>query len=165
MTYHPTREAVSVGAVADLAPHIPAPVAGEAARLEFSSVAGYTGTVVWKAGPEYAGALSESVFQTETAYRAEVTVYAVPGYVLREQDTKFVYSGGGELNGAGEWKWSAYEDGQPDGHSVTGLRIDFPETAGVMAVPVTDLDLTFKVPAPYRGGTPALYVSAPQYAG
>ena len=59
--YRPTERPVPVGAVADLAPHIPAPVAGATAALAFIG-AGYTGTAAWKAGPDFAGAPEGSLF-------------------------------------------------------------------------------------------------------
>jgi hypothetical protein len=142
-----------VEATVDLARHIPAPAAGSTAATAFAG-AGYTGTVEWKAGPDFEAAPQNGLFLPGTAYRAEATVYAMPGYALRE--TAFIYSGGGALNGAGEWKRSE------DGHSVEGLRIDFP---AVPLLAATDLDLTTRVLAPAAGEPPVIYFAAPQYTG
>jgi hypothetical protein len=41
--------------------------------------------------------------------------------------------------------------------------ITFPPTSGVAAITVSDRDLTYKLPAPMRGGTPVSSIYSPQY--
>ena len=45
------------------------------------------------------------------------------------------------------------------------VTIVFPATTAMKTVPVTDVDLTGKVPVPIEGGTPGQYLSTPQYTG
>ena len=105
----------------------------------------YIGVVGWD--PEVSG-----FFAGGETYTAEATLYPLSGYTFGDPVGDFTYSG---LN-------PVTTDTK---NGTVTVRIAFPATVSVAAVPVTDLDLTAKVPAPVRGGTPVTYFAAPQYTG
>ncbi|MDR1250956.1 MAG: hypothetical protein LBK62_02200, partial [Treponema sp.] len=126
---------------------VAAPVRGGTPAGYFST-SQYTGTVAWTvtSGGQALGGL----FEAGTAYTATVTLTAVSGFTFAGVGANaFTHSGGTAANAAN-----------------TGLvTISFPATTSVAAIPVSDLDLTYKVPAPVKDGTPAVYISDPQYTG
>jgi hypothetical protein len=144
--------AVPAGEALDLAPHLLAPAAGESPTRYFGA-AGYTGTVVWKLGPDFAGEMPGNLFQAERLYRAEVVLYAAPGHTLA--GVSVVHSGeGAAMNGAGEWENA--------GSSLTGVKVSFPETGKLV---ISGLDLAVYIPAPVANGQPALSFAGSQYLG
>jgi hypothetical protein len=152
VTYPAAGEGREVSAAnLDLALYLPAPGAGETAVRSFAA-AGYTGTVAWKTGPGFGGDMAGNLFQPGTAYRADVTLYAAPGFTL--EGAAFTHSKGIMSN----------EEQGTGGNGEKMVSIVFPATA---VVPVDDLelDLSKYLPAPVRGGTPVLDFYAPQYTG
>jgi hypothetical protein len=147
----PGTNGVAAAAVDDpeLTRKIPAPVWGGTPVTYFSSPQ-YTGWVDWFADGT---AAPHSVFQADTAYTAEVTLTAASGRTL---------SGTGAFTHDGAKSAPAVAD---NGNGTATITIIFPATTGVTAAAVNDLNLTDKVPAPVRGGTPVRYFSAPQYTG
>jgi hypothetical protein len=147
--------AVSVPAVdPDLTYKIPAPGMGGMPVTYFAAPQ-YTGTVTWSlASSLTSGTPHSGPFAAHTAYTATVTLTAVSGGTLA--GGIFIHSGG-TLNGSNEWINT--------GSTITGIRIAFPATTNVPPVPVTDLDLASKVPAPVAGGTPVTYFVTAQYTG
>jgi hypothetical protein len=154
VSFGPATDAIPVTDSIDLGLHIPAPGTGETAVRSFAG-AGYTGTVEWKVlaseGDTVGTAMPGNLFQPGKTYRADVTLYAAPGYTLK--DTSVTCTGAGTLNAS---------DADNKGSSLTGLKVSFLATEKAM---VNDLDLTYKVPKPVSGGSPVLYFSAPQYTG
>ncbi|MDR1107407.1 MAG: hypothetical protein LBL19_00035 [Spirochaetaceae bacterium] len=45
------------------------------------------------------------------------------------------------------------------------LAVVYKITEAPLSIPEGEVDLTYKVPSPVRGGTPAAYFSAPRYTG
>jgi hypothetical protein len=152
VTYYPTKASQTVSEV-DLAPYIPVPVAGETAARDFVAER-YRGTVVWKllySEADLVGTtMPGNLFQPEALYRADVALYALPGFTLA--GASFAHSGG-TLQAAGSLSM--------DGSSRTGLKIAFPKTGKLV---ISDLDLTLKVPRPVNRGIPVTTVSESQYA-
>jgi sugar lactone lactonase YvrE len=92
------------------------------------------------------------VFQAITAYTAKATLTAASGYTFKDVGANaFTHAGASAISNT-------------TGAAVI-VTISFDATGGEPTVPVSDLDLTAKVPAPVTGGTPAAYFSAPQYTG
>jgi hypothetical protein len=105
----------------------------------------YTGSVVWKletGEAEFTG-MPGNLFQPEEIYRAEVSLYAAPGYVFGEGLTPVYHEGKGTMLSTGEWN--------NKGSSITGIRIGFVATDPIT---VTDLDLTPYISKPVKGRTP-----------
>jgi hypothetical protein len=151
VTYKKTTEPIPVGETdLNLSPHIPAPVGGAGPVASFFA-GSYSGTAVW----ETDGSAVTGVFRAGTVYTARVTLYAAPGYTLAGRI--FTYNGGGTLNDPAEWN--------NNGSTITGISIAFPAASDAPAVPVNDLDITTKLPAPVTGGTAVTYFAAPQYTG
>jgi hypothetical protein len=132
----------------DLTYKLPAPVRSGTPVVYFSSLQ-YTGQVDWLAGGVSA---PHSVFQSNMAYTAQVTLTAAPGYTLGNPAAAFTHSGASAITTT------------TTGTAVI-VNILFPATTSVAALTVSDLNLTSKIPAPVWGGTPAVYFSAPQYTG
>jgi hypothetical protein len=132
----------------NLTDKVPRPVMGGTPSGWFSAPE-YTGTAVWTA--TNGGAAVGGLFAANTAYTATVTLTAVSGYTFSGVGANaFTHSGAsGVTNEAGKGT----------------VTITFPATGIVPAVPVTDLNLTEKVPRPVMGGTPSGWFSAPQYTG
>jgi hypothetical protein len=135
----------------DLTAHIPVPVMGGSPVTSFYAGT-FGGMVVWEA-PNRAAVTG--LFQAGTVYTAKAALYPAPGYTL--VGSSFTYTGGGELNPSDGWSNT--------GSALTGMTVTFPATTTVAAAAVNDLDLTYKLPVPVRGGTPVTYFSAPQYTG
>jgi hypothetical protein len=160
VTYKPTGEAQEVTDL-DLAGHIPAPATDATAKWSILGKENqYTGTVEWELAsasgdpdddPAAWEKMPAAVFQPGAAYRAVLTLYAGPGYTLKGAD--FTYTGKGiEVDNPGTDAANILE----------GLTITFPATA---KTPVTDMNLTSKVPQPVTGVTPEKRFEALQYTG
>jgi hypothetical protein len=134
----------------DLIYKVPVPVRGGTPAAYISSPQ-YTGTVDWLVGGTDA---PHSVFQSNMAYTAKVTLTAAAGYSFGNPVVN--------MNHAGAASGVASAD---NGNGTITVTVPFPATTAVAAVTVSDLDLTYRVPAPVNGGTPVAYVSAPQYTG
>jgi hypothetical protein len=126
----------------DLTPYVSAPVRGGTPAAFFFAPQ-YWGRVEWKAG----GAAHSGLFAGGTAYTATVTLTAASGCTFTGAGP-FTHTGASSINTTGNM-----------------AAIVFPETTGVTAAPVDDLNLTPYVPAPVRGGNPAAFFFAPQYWG
>jgi hypothetical protein len=154
VTYKKTAEPIALNPEGlDLALRIPAPVVGASPVTTFYA-GDYGGAVTWKTagGDDLLG-----TFRTGTAYTAKVTLYAAAGYTLGGGPA-FTYSGsGGSLNSPDEW--------DNNNSTITGMIIDFPAASPATNGPVTDMNLTDKIPAPVKGGAPVTYFAAPQYTG
>jgi hypothetical protein len=141
----------------DLSNHISAPVTGATAmRSVLGKENQYTGSVYWEVqtlgdDPAQWENMTGVMFEPEQTYRAVVTLYAGPGYTLK--GAEFTHTGEGS---------ECRNPGTSVGHVLDGLIIIFPATKNA---PVTDMNLTDKVPQPVTGGTPITYFSAPQYTG
>jgi hypothetical protein len=112
----------------------------------------YAGTIVWweKTG---SGTVQHSgVFQAGTEYRAEVTLYAMTGWTFE----------GVPANSFGHGQAATITHPAGSG-STLQVSVTFPATAGMPAV--TDLALTYNVPAPVKDGTPVWSFAGPQYVG
>jgi hypothetical protein len=145
--YAETKEAKPIDAV-NPALKIPAPAAGQT-PVWFFAGEGYTGTVEWMIGG-FSIPMPGNQFGPETDYNAVVTLYAMPGFVFKEEELptgEILVNGGTRING---------------GVSITGIMLDFPKTGRTV---VTSLDLTMYIPAPVTGGTPVKTLSVPQYTG
>jgi hypothetical protein len=140
----PATTSVAAAAVSDLnlTGKVAAPVWGGTAATYFSAPQ-YTGNVVWTAG----GQPLSGLFAANTAYTAAVTLSAASGYTLAGAGT-FAHTGASAVTMAGDT-----------------VTLSFPATGSLAAAVVSDLNLTGKVAAPMRDGTPATYFSAPQYTG
>jgi hypothetical protein len=129
---------------------ISAPVRGGTPVTYFSVPLQYTAEVAWtvSSGGQALGGL----FEGGTAYTATVTLAAASGYTFNGIPANaFTHFGA---------------SGTPVNAANTGVvTITFPPTTTVAAVVVNDRDLTYKLPAPMRGGTPVSSVSSPQYTG
>jgi hypothetical protein len=136
----------------DLSLRRPAPVGGVSPVTSFYS-GDYGGIVTWKTGD---GTPLEGTFLSGSAYIAEVTLYAAAGYTLGS-GLVFTYEGSGTLNPSFQWT--------NNNSTITGMKISFPMASSPPDVPVTDMNLAAKVPAPVMGGVPVTYFSAPQYTG
>ncbi|MDR1637084.1 MAG: hypothetical protein LBR93_07080, partial [Treponema sp.] len=139
-------------AVTDLALtyNVPAPVYGGTPVTSFAGPQ-YTGAVAWTetgTGTPHGG----GIFAANTAYTAHVTMVAASGWTF---------------TGVGENTFSHGAPGAIVSNTAdTGLvTIVFPATTDVIAEVVTDLALTYNVPAPVYGGTPVTSFSGPQYMG
>jgi hypothetical protein len=132
----------------DLTSRIPAPVGGASPITSFYA-GSYGGTIVWETRGSTVG-----VFQTGTAYTANVTLYAAPGCTLI--GSVFTHTKGTVSIPSG-WVNT--------GSTITGMRIDFPATADTGGIPPDDRDLTYKVPKPVSEGTAVTYFYTPQYTG
>ncbi|MDR1596453.1 MAG: hypothetical protein LBR99_01990, partial [Treponema sp.] len=142
VTYNPT-EAPQFVVGENLAQRIPAPVIGGTPVRSLSGAA-YSGTVEWRVLPADS-AMTAGLFQSDTQYKAVVSLYPAPGYVFSpEQSGGFSYSGSGVS--------SITTHGTPVNGTMTGN------------IPVSDLDLTLKVPRPVNGGVPVTTVFGPQYS-
>ena len=111
------------------------------------------------AGPQYAGFVTwnpaQGVFTAGTVYTATVRLTAATGYTFNGVGANafsHIYAPGGVTG-----------NGNADGTYT--VRIVFPVTGGAAVVPVTDLFLTYNVPAPVTGGTPPTSFAGAQYAG
>jgi hypothetical protein len=151
VTYRKTVDPQNIGDEdLDLTSRIPAPVGGARPVTSFY-IGSYGGTIAWETA---SAAAAGEVFQAGTVYRANVTLYAAPGYTLVGR--LFTYSGG-TLNASNEW--------DNKGSTITGMRIVFPPASGASAIPQSDMDLTYKIPRPVTGGTAVRYFPTPQYTG
>ena len=130
--------------------NVASPVTGATPVSSFAG-AQYAGTVVWweEALPDpvrHSGA-----FQAGTVYRAEVTLYAMTGWTFTGVEENAFAHGRGAVT-------------HPEGSgSVLEASVSFAATAAMPAV--TDLALTYNVPAPEAGATPVTSFAGPQYAG
>jgi hypothetical protein len=152
VVYKPTGSPTEVPAL-DLTHHIPAPVTG--AAPVWSVLGGgnqYTGIVQWEVS-DGAGwtDMPSSVFQPGMTYRAVVALNPWPTYVFAEDAV---------VSHDGRDQAEPFEPEIEPG--IINVTISFPATS---LKPVTDMDLTPYVPAPFKGGTPVTYFSAPQYTG
>jgi sugar lactone lactonase YvrE len=130
----------------DLTAKVAAPARGGTPSTYFSAPQ-YTGTVAWTAG----GTPLTGLFGAGTVYTATVTLSAASGYTLDGlAASSFAHSGATSV---------VYNPGAKT------VVIVFKETGNVAAATVSDLNLTAKLAAPVRGGTPSSYFSAPQYTG
>jgi hypothetical protein len=140
----------------DLFKKVPAPVKGTT-PLQYFSTPQYTGVVDWRAtgidphvGP----------FEPGTAYTAVVTLTPTSGYTFNEAGN-FIHKGA-----------DSNVDQNPatvdNGNGTATVTIVFPATDGVAATlltKITDVWLSYYVPAPFAGGTPVTSFSAPEYYG
>jgi hypothetical protein len=152
VTYNTTDKPTEVTDL-DLTHHIPAPATGATAAWSVLGVGNqYTGNVRWEvSGGAGWTAMPPGVFQPGMAYRAVVTLYPGPGCVFAE-DAAVSHDARDKA-----------EPFEPEIKANTiNVTISFPAT---ILEPVTDGNLTPYVPAPFRGGTPVTYFSAPQYTG
>jgi hypothetical protein len=141
-----TMKAVSVTDL-DLTHKVPTPVSG-GTPAPLIAAPQYKGTISWSP--------ADSVFQAGKAYTATVTLAAASGYTFTGvKADSFIHNG--KDGAATRSLVNAADSGT--------VTIVFPATTTVKAVPVTDLDLTGKIPAPVRGSTPVIYVSGSQYTG
>jgi hypothetical protein len=138
----------------DLSGYIPAPVTGVFPVKSFdASGAGYGGILSWeyKDGPYWTG-MPGGYFQPGMKYKAKLTLHAAGGYTFSGMAGNFSYSGGGVSMSGGTISGSE--------SSIEGIELEFPVTG---KLPVTDLELTVKVPQPVRGAAPVRNVVSFQY--
>jgi hypothetical protein len=109
----------------------------------------YRGNIVWKSTDD--GTDPGTIFLPAVAYTATVTLTANSGWTFGPSPASLVFS---HLNGV-----TATEDNMDGTITVT---IDFQPTG---SRPVTDLALTYNVPAPVNGSTPVTSFGGPQYTG
>jgi hypothetical protein len=147
VTYFPVGAGMTIAGPIDLTALVPSPVMGATPVTSFYAGT-YGGTVAWKTG----GVETAGLFKAVTAYRAEVSLYPAVGYV---------FSAGLTVTHSGAEVAASFTRGA----GTTAGGLSFPATTTVAAVVVNDLDLTYKVPSPVRGGTPVEYFSTPQYTG
>ena len=131
VTYRATETGTLITETVELADDIPVPVTGEALTRSFGKTE-YMGQVSWQVrnGTNWDD-VHGSVFQPAAEYRADITLYAAPGYILPSTSTGFKYSLGGTLD--------AVTRMANTGSSVTGLTVTFPVTARQQ---ISDLDFT-----------------------
>jgi hypothetical protein len=129
---------------------ISAPVRGRTPVTYFSVPLQYTAEVAWtvSSGGQALGGL----FEGGTAYTATVTLTAISGWTLNGVGANaFTHSGA---------------SGTPVNAANTGVvTITFPPTTTVAAAVVNDRDLTYKLPAPMRGGRRLLLFIHPNTRG
>jgi hypothetical protein len=148
----------------NLGRYFPAPATGTIPMLSFGGPY-YTGTVEWLEGES---PLTGN-FKADTEYTAMVTLYAFTGYAFAVPATpamgSFSYN---YFAGSGET--GAVIHGSASNSRTLGVLISFDATGSIVtetplpAVPVTDLDLTAKIPAPVTGGIPVSSTVGTQYA-
>jgi hypothetical protein len=155
VTYKQTGNPIKVTNL-DLTYHIPAPATGATAMW---SVLGdgnqYMGSVQWEVAASAAAetewtAMPSGVFLPGMIYRAVAALYPGPGCVFDENAVVSHDDAAGPFEPVTRTA------------KVIDVTISFPAT---IIEPVTDLDLSPYVPAPFTGGTPVTYFSAPQYTG
>jgi hypothetical protein len=149
----PATTDVQAAKVTDLilAGKVPAPVTGGAPATFFSATQ-YTGAAAWTNVTD-GNALHTGAFIAGKVYKAEVTLTAVSGYTFNgipaaPAQGSFTHTGASSVS-------STANSGD--------VVITFPATTGVATV--TDLFLTYNVPAPVLGGTPVSSFAGPQYIG
>jgi hypothetical protein len=140
----------------NLTSKVPQPVMS-GTPVGYFSAPQYTGTADWKVT---GGGAAGGLFAADTAYTGTVSLTAVSGYTFTGAAVAFTHAGALKKTGGAPDVQVLYNTGD----TVTVI-IGFPETGKVPPVPLTDLDLTEKVPRPVRGGTPVGYFSAPEYTG
>jgi hypothetical protein len=135
----------------NLTAYIPAPVAGATPVRSFAAK-GFVGIVVWKEG-------DPALFQVNTAYTADVTLYAAAGYTFTEETMIFYDSK--------PVSRTLREDG-----TITLTLGSFSRTGadlvlGTEPVKVASslLDLAGYIPKPVTGGTPVRSFSASSFVG
>jgi sugar lactone lactonase YvrE len=130
----------------NLTAKLAAPVRGGTPTAYFSAPQ-YTGSVAWKRTGN--NTPLSGLFEPLTVYTATVTLSTASGYTLTGLAANaFTHTGASSV---------AYNAGV--------VTIVFTDTGNVAAAAVNDLDLSYRVPRPVTGGTPAVYFSAPQYTG
>jgi hypothetical protein len=144
----------------DLTGKVPQPVTGGIPVTSFPA-AQYTGTVAWSA--TLGGSPLIGLFQAGTAYTAQVTLTAAPGYTFAGNAASSLSSAPAANSAFKHDKGTVTSEFGSDTAMAT---IAFPETGGAPGA-VTDLDLTPYLAAPVTGETPqtAIPGSAPQYTG
>jgi hypothetical protein len=130
---------------------VPTPVRG-GTPVGWFSAPQYTGSVKWTQTTGVAEV--KDLFQAGINYTAEVTLTAAPGRIFD----------GGNVSHGGALQDGVTADTTNPSSTIT-VTILFPKTTTVQAVPVDDLELSDKVPAPVMSGVPVLYFIAPQYTG
>ena len=130
--------------------NVPAPVTGATLVSSFSG-AQYAGSIVWWEEGSPDPVQHSGVFQASTVYRAEVTLYAMTGWT---------FTGVGENSFAHLRGTITHPEGSG---SVLEASVSFQATAAMPAV--TDLALSYNVPAPEAGATPLTSFAGPQYVG
>jgi hypothetical protein len=151
ITFPATSAGVTVKTVSDmsLTYWVPAPVTGETPGGAFTATQ-YTGAVAWTEAD--GSAIGAATFQSGTAYKAVVTLTAASGYIFTGVGANsFIHTGAA---------------GSPANAVNTGVvTIIFPATTSVTVKTVSDMSLTYWVPAPVTGGTPGGAFTATQYTG
>jgi hypothetical protein len=140
----------------NLTEKVPAP-ARDGVPVRLFSAPEYTGTVVWKVtGKE--GAV-DGLFQAGTAYTGTVTLTAASGWTFGNPPVSFTHAASKNSDGTSKVISADNHDG------TMTVTIPFPATLNVVSVPVTNLDLSDKVPVPARDGVPVGWVSTSEYTG
>jgi hypothetical protein len=133
----------------DLTYKVPAPVTG-GTPAEYLSAPQYAGNVTWN--PTMDGGL----FEKGVAYKATMTLMATSGFTFADVKDAFTHE---------------VSDQEPKTNLVNGVvtvTIEFPATTDRRVEPVTDLDLTGKIPVPAAEDVPVWYFfppESPQYTG
>jgi hypothetical protein len=155
--YKTTTGPTAITTVGNLAVYISAPESGATAVRSFAA-GQYNGTVTWqyKDGQNWLP-MPGSRFQPDTEYKAGVILYPAPGYMFDAPNTLgLAYN---SLKGGLDPV--AVPGIQSDG-SITGIGIGFDPTE---EIPVSDWDLTLKVPQPVKGSKAGTIISSVQYTG
>jgi hypothetical protein len=135
----------------DLTYKVPAPVTG-GSPLGYLSAPQYAGNVAWAAG----GGPYSGVFQAGAVYTATVTLTAAAGFTFTGMEANAFTHEGRDKDAA--------KEPNPANEAGSGtVTVVFPAADATTAKPVSDLDLTGRVPAPTAGGVPVTYFFPPQW--
>jgi hypothetical protein len=132
----------------DLSHKVPAPATGSTPVIYFFH-SQYRGAVDWYVNNTEHGS---DPFNPNTIYKAVVTLTALDGYTFTGvAANSFTHSG------------ATTTPTNTAGTNEVTVTISFPKTGAATAI--SDKDLTYKVPAPVKNGTPVVSFTSTQYKG